>query len=237
MFYFRIVMGVGSDVLGYIKVLLITVWTYIAYTLIPLLWERFQLLLTAPLTIPDMLWIVTPLLLALLLMEFYFGRYSKEELGWNTAVGNSMILIFVALDLFRFLFGSLRESAIIYMLYRELKIIIALFVGLQGVVLLYENFFHRLPKRISFFISSALPINLTAYIAIVVIYTNIPIDLYTIAAAGMLFFLLQGLFGILHYAQKKRKEFIEEKEAQEEKNKPVSIHYNVKAKAPKGSTY
>lgn len=61
------------------------------------IWEIVQ----APATHSDMIWIIAPIVIAFLLMSFYFGRYKKEELGWNTAFGNSMVLIFATVDLLR----------------------------------------------------------------------------------------------------------------------------------------
>jgi len=180
-----------------------SMWDYISHTLVPLLFDRLALFINAPLIIPEMLWIVIPLTFTLLIIEFYFGRYPQEALGWNTAVGNSLVLVFVSLDLFRLLFGSLRQSVTIYLLYFELKVIIATFIMLQGVLMLYANFFHKISKRMSFFISSALPVNLLAYVGIVIIYTNIPIDFYSIAAAVLLFGLLYGVFGLLHLLEQK----------------------------------
>ncbi|MBD3354899.1 hypothetical protein GF361_02850, partial [Candidatus Woesearchaeota archaeon] len=58
--------------------------------------SRFMELVTAPYHHSELLWITIPLVAALILMDIYFGRYKKEELGWNTAVGNTLALAFVA---------------------------------------------------------------------------------------------------------------------------------------------
>ena len=55
------------------------------------------LLIKAPATNPQMIWITVPLVITTLLMTFYFGKHIKEQLGWNTALGNSVVLFFVGL--------------------------------------------------------------------------------------------------------------------------------------------
>ena len=51
--------------------------------------SRFIELLLAPANNIDMIWMVIPLLVSTFLMTIYFGKYRKEELGWNTAFGKN----------------------------------------------------------------------------------------------------------------------------------------------------
>jgi hypothetical protein len=148
-------------------------------------YNRFLELLTAPAYITQMIWIVLPLLLIIVLMTIYFAKYKDEELGWNTALGNSFILIFVSIDLFRTIFSDGRSIG---------AIIIASLLLLEGIVLLFVNFNHFLPKKIGYFLSSPLPINLTAYVAITVIYSKVAVDIFTIVAALVLFAILIVFF-------------------------------------------
>ena len=131
-------------------------------------WNRFIDLLDLPIHHPEAFWIVLPLILIIILMTVYFARYKDEELGWNTALGNSFILIFVSIDLFRTIFNDGRSTG---------AIILASILLLEGVVLLFVNFTHYLPKKISYFISSPLPINLTAYVFISIIYSKVSVDI------------------------------------------------------------
>ena len=61
-------------------------------------YERAIFILRQILT-QEVLWILAPLVITLILMEMYFGRYKEEELGWNTAFGNTLILIFISANL------------------------------------------------------------------------------------------------------------------------------------------
>ena len=177
---------------------------YFFQHILPSLWERFSELVSAPLRTPDMLWITLPLLITLVMMEVYFGRYRKEQLGWNTAVGNNLVLVFVSLDLLRQLYGSsgLAGTSEVFALYPG-KTIIAAGVGLSGLLILYYDFFHLLPKRFAFAISSSLAVNLTAYLAIVFIYTNLAIDLYTLFASLMLFLIAAAFFAVIRRIEPK----------------------------------
>ncbi len=153
---------------------------------------------TAPIRISGMLWIITPLVVALLLMEFYFSRYSKEELGWNTAVGNSLVLIFVAIDLLRHIYGDQNFLAMeISELLLVKKTIIALVVAAGSFLLLFTEFFHILPKKFAFFVSSSLPVNLIAFFAIILVYSEIPLDVYTLISAIVMFVVLLLVFRII----------------------------------------
>jgi len=161
---------------------------------------RLVELIRAPLDHSDLLWITLPLIITLILMELYFGRYRDEELGWNTAVGNSLILVFVSMDLFRFLWNSTPEPTIIKVIWLNFtKSLLIFFLGLGSLWLLIADFFHFIPKKVAFFLSSSLTIKLIAYITIVIVYTDIPIDLATFFASIMLFLLLLGIFRVIQF--------------------------------------
>ena len=167
-------------------------------------WDRFIDLILAPYLYQNMVWIIAPLIFTICIMEFYFTRYKHEELGWNTAVGNSVVLIFVSIDLFRQIYeGNLKQILALDVASIPMTTICAGIIGIWGLGLMVFNFWHILPKRFSFLISSALPVNTTAYIAILLVYTNmataegiipIPLDIHTILAALLLLIVLFFLF-------------------------------------------
>ena len=153
--------------------------------------ERFLELVTAPYTHPDLLWITIPLVIALVAMDIYFGRYWQEELGWNTAFGNSLALLFVTMDLMRELWTSIAVPSFASLVSENLKgVIVVLFLGLGSLWLLLAHFFHILPKKLAFLVSSRLPTTVFAYLAIVLIYTQIPLDKITLISAVVLFIVL-----------------------------------------------
>lgn len=137
-----------------------------------------------------MLWILTPLLLATLFMEFYFERYSQEELGWNTAFGNTLVLLFVSIDLIRHLHNNALISA-------NPKFAIVIAVVFVGTVVTLLDFFHALPKSLAFVVSSKLPINCLALAAVLFVYTTLPLDFATYAALILLVIVLFVLIKLL----------------------------------------
>lgn len=161
--------------------------------------ERTIALITAPAGTPEMLWIVFPLLVSVFFMTLYFGRYKKEELGWNTAFGNSLALLFVAVDLFRQIAKEPQHLDLITQGILSSKLLVPVIIGVFAIFLLLSNFFHILPKFFAFFISSGLPINLLAYVGIVVVYTGFAFDWMTVIAAFVLYLLLMILFGIVKF--------------------------------------
>lgn len=182
--------------------------------MLPILIERFLELVRAPFDYPDMLWIIIPLLLTLFLMELYFGRYKFEELGWNTAFGNSLVLIFVSMDLLRRLYT---QNMLAYL---NLRAVLAIAVIFEGVFLVLIGFFHLLPKKLAFGVSAKLPINFIAYISVILVYSTIPIDFITLFASIIFLIgfaaLIRGM-QILMPGVVEEEEVVEEKEEIEEK--------------------
>jgi len=180
--------------------------SYFKDELTPNVIARLLELLTAPIQNPDMIWMVTPLIVTVLLMTFYFGKYGKEDIGWNTAVGNSLVLLFVSVDLLRQIYNGLGNSVVgasimNYEMY-PIKTALSLVILFIALILLFLNFLHAIPKRISFFLSSPLPINLTAYIAMAIVYTNVVFDGTTVIAGLVLFFILLGIIQLLKLTER-----------------------------------
>ncbi len=176
--------------------------------------DMFLVLLTAPLDYPDMLWILTPLFLTMIFTELYFARYKFEELGWNSAYGNVLVLIFVAIDLFRFLYVN-NELAFV-----STRNTLVITLTILGVVMSVANFLHVWSKEVAFGISSKLPINFLAYVAVVIIYADITINLITlIASIGVLAVFILLILGMRIIIPKAIE--LDEDEYRERENAPV----------------
>lgn len=145
----------------------------------------------APAKNPEMLWIAIPLLGTLLLMEVYFSRHN-EKLGWNTAFGNGIILLFVAFDLLRKLYSSFPEQSLSFFPaepYLPKSLVIA-FVFLYALAVLSINFFRTLPDFASFTLSSYPVTIVLAYVAVAIIYSNIEIEFATLFSVIILYVLI-----------------------------------------------
>lgn len=161
--------------------------------------SRFLELLFAPAKNPDMIWMTIPLLISTLLMTLYFGKHRTEDLGWNTAFGNSMALMFVSLDCLRYI-SSLNQDMIAAFTSALFRTATSVFVLLYAFALLALNFFHKMPKGVSFFISASLPINLFAYVTLSVVYSEVNVDIPMILASMLLFIILYFGLSILRLA-------------------------------------
>ncbi len=157
--------------------------------------NRTQELITAPSQFPEMIWMVIPLIAVTFIMTFYFSTHKFEELGWNTAVSNSMIGIFIAIDLLRYLYNLTFPGTIQNWFIDPLKFLVIAGVIAESLFLVFTDWLHFLPKKVAFFISSPLPVNLTSYVVMTIVYTDVAIDRYTLFSGLLLFAVL---FLLLH---------------------------------------
>lgn len=162
--------------------------------------ERFADLILAPANFREVLWMGIPLLVTIVLIELYFGRYTGEELGWESAFGNSLVLIFVCLDMARFLYNEAGFGAFLY-INSKIALIIAVFI--EGIILSLVAFYRILPENIAFKFSSAFPMNFIAYISLLLVYTDIPFDIYTILSAFGILAILVGILSAVKYIEPK----------------------------------
>ena len=181
----------------------------------PIIKDRIIEIITSPVNNPEMLWLLAPLLLTLFLMELYFGRNKEEELGWNTAFGNVLVLIFVS----AYLANHIYQNALIT---DPIKVSIAATVIFMGLILMLIDFFHLLPKKIAFQISSKLPINYMAFVAIILVYTDIAIDRFTTIAFSLILIALSIFIGLVHILIPKVRDRIMPPAPKPTKNKKIS---------------
>lgn len=124
--------------------------------------------LYAPVIYSKMLWILIPSLWAILLMELYFDRYSREGIGHHKSLENTIFLLFISANL---LSVALQHPILFPKLYLSLVFIIfSVIIGLM-------DFFHKLPTQLIFKGSSKFVVGFIAYISIVLVYSNILYDL------------------------------------------------------------
>lgn len=155
-------------------------------------------LVRAPLIVPELWWIITPLIVTLLVMTFYFGKYHREELGWNTALTNSIVLIFVGIDLLRTVYHYSTPPSFWNLLLHPVTVVIIFFVMLEGYYLAKAAFAHAVPRKIMFLVASPLSINLQAYVLAVFVYGSTDPNVYMVLGALLLFAIL---FAILRTIQ------------------------------------
>lgn len=152
--------------------------------------EQLNLLLTAPVHEPELIWLLIPLLFTLVVMTFYFGMYRREELGWNTALGNSIVLMFITLDLFRQIYHYTPVPDMDNFLNYPIQTVLVIVIFTEAMILALFAFYHVLPRKVMYFIASPLPVNLQAYIIMSIVYTRFTPNWYMLSAAILAFIIL-----------------------------------------------
>ncbi|MEM2908744.1 MAG: hypothetical protein QW590_01810 [Candidatus Bilamarchaeaceae archaeon] len=160
------------------------------YVLIEAVSARFVQLVEAPLSDPQMLWSAVPLVIATLFMTLYFGKYKQEELGWNTAFGNTMVFLFMALNLIRQMYYADGVGSWDNVLSNNFYLSVSIALTVVALVLMLITYYHLLPRKVAFFLFSAPPINVSVYVLMTIIYTGVPADYITLLAALILFFII-----------------------------------------------
>ena len=163
---------------------------FILTIFLPQLYHKFLDVLFAPFYYPDMIWIIIPLVISVLLMELYFGRYPREEMGYHMALENTVFLLFVSVDLIRKL--MLEHQGI-----SSVKIFFVGVILLYSIGLAILDFFHKLSRNIAFKISSKTLVGFTAYTSIIIVYSEILIDITPISIITSIFSILI-LFVVFH---------------------------------------
>lgn len=165
---------------------------YFSQSVFPRLGE----LVNTPFTDPQVLWTILPLLATAFFLELYFGRYKTEELGWNSAFANCISLLWVTTALVRFIYeqyGITLVSVWSFQSYTPALVLVAV-VALWSLILAVSNFFHILPRWLAFFVSSTIPVNVSATVITVIVIGQFPVERVTLAAAGILWLGLVILF-------------------------------------------
>lgn len=152
------------------------------------IWIRFLQLVWVPMSNDQIVWLIAPLLFSLVMIQMYFGKYKTEQLGWNTAYANSASLMWVVVLLSKYLYEN-QHLLEIYPMYGYLTGGLAL----MTVVLGYVNYQHSLPRQLAFFLSSAIPTTVVAYLVIVIVMGGIPVDWNTLIASIVFYLILSTM--------------------------------------------
>jgi len=89
-------------------------------------------------------WVLIPILILWLVMEFYFGEYKQEKMGWNTALANGISFTWINIAAFRFLFSEVDPLDFQFRL-----IVLSLFF-LYGTFIIFFSFSHLLSQKFAY---------------------------------------------------------------------------------------
>ncbi|WEL23547.1 hypothetical protein [Candidatus Nanohalovita haloferacivicina] len=135
-----------------------------------------------PIRQPELLPTLLPIIIGGIVIELYFGRFTHEELGWNTAVGNAIIWITTGANLLINSNLSAGEEKAAYSL-----------IGI-GAIVGYMDFYHKWPDTIAFIVSSSGIVYTLAYITVIFVKTDLGVTPDTLRGAAVFFLAVQILF-------------------------------------------
>jgi uncharacterized membrane protein YecN with MAPEG domain len=151
-----------------------------------------ETMVMAPVEHPELLPTLLPIIFGGIVIELYFGKFSRESLGWNTSVGNAIIWVTTAVTLMMTTELSQGEMYATYGL---------LFAG---IFVAYMDFFHKWPETIAFVVSSSGIVYTWAYIMVILIKTDIVVTETTLKASGIFFFAVMGCFKVIQFFETSR---------------------------------
>ncbi|MBI2134557.1 hypothetical protein HYU09_01070 [Candidatus Woesearchaeota archaeon] len=140
---------------------------------------------------PSIWWLLAPILLFWLIIEVYFGRYKKEKLGWNTALGNGLSMFWIVVISLKSLFDEALG------LFSIDKLIFVVFIAIYSIFIIFVSFTHKLKENIFFLVSSPTVIYYLSAIAILWINDLLAITLWVIIDLVILYIIISVLEAIL----------------------------------------
>ena len=172
--------------------------------------------------------ILIPLLITLFLIQLYFGRNKDEQIGWNTAYANCIVLLFVVAHLGTYVYSNYGLDALYNLggtaYYKTLFVLI---LGLVALSLMFIDFFHSIDERFSFLMSSSIFINVISFIGVVLVYSDIVFDLVTLFASLFIFVLVIIFFKLLRSVvppSQSAEKYLEKKEEEKEEKRKIVRH-------------
>jgi hypothetical protein len=145
-----------------------------------------------PLEQPELLPTVLPLVFGAVVIELYFGKYTQEELGWNTSVGNAVIWATTGITLLMTTSMTQQERYAAYGL-----IAVGAFVG-------YMDFNHKWSDSVAFIVSSSGIVYTLAYIAVIMIKTSMPVNATTMKGAAIFLVGVNVVFKVIQSMETSR---------------------------------
>lgn len=143
-------------------------------------------------TEPSLLWQIAPLLLLWILLEIYFGRYNKEKLGWNTALGNGISMIWIVLSALQFTFSNQESLRVTWPLFFSLFLL-----GGYALFIITVSFKHSLKSKWAYLIASPSPVYYFSIISLLIAHQVITLSLISIIAIFVIFIFLTIIFFIM----------------------------------------
>lgn len=150
----------------------------------------FGEIFSAPFRSMEALWVLIPLFLMWFVLEFYFARFKKEKLGWNTALANGVTLGWLTLEGMRSLFKASPENFAFRFIANLLILFYALFI-------IYSSFTHKISSKWDFVLASPTPVYFFGVFSVMWGFGTLDITRYVLLDLVILFIVVLILIGIL----------------------------------------
>jgi hypothetical protein len=142
--------------------------------------KGFAQIFSAPFKSLDVFWIILPLLIVWIVLEIYFAKYKKEELGWNTALANGITLGWITLEGLRHLFSTFPDD---FWLRLTANIIILLY----AVLIIYFSFTHKISSKWDFLLGSPTVVYFIGIFSVLWGYGLLSVTRYVLIDIAVLF--------------------------------------------------
>lgn len=159
--------------------------------------------------ISDVFWIVLPLAIATIAVIFYFQKYKSERPSWNDYFANSLVILFVSMNLIKHIYeiGNFGMINFLEYPYKSIAVIILLYFGIDVAKL---NFEHLFPEKLSRYISSPLTINTLVYVVILYVYTNMENSFLLFLSLIIIWVVIIAALNLIKWPIRKSFEYLEE---------------------------
>jgi uncharacterized membrane protein required for colicin V production len=154
------------------------------------IFRGFGQIFSAPFRSLEVLWLLIPLLLMWIVLEFYFAKFKREELGWNTALANGITLGWITLEGLRNLF-SIDVPDFWFRFLANLVIL------LYAALIIYFSFTHKISQKIEFLLASPTLVYFIGIFSVLWGYGLLSITLYVLLDMVILFVVLLILIKLL----------------------------------------
>lgn len=165
--------------------------------------DGFLHILTAPFRNIDALWLIIPLFIMWFILEVYFAKYKKEELGWNTALANGITLGWLTLEGMRYIFSTHPENFWIRFAGNSA-------ILLYAVLIIYFSFTHIISPKMNFLLAAPTPVYFLGVFSVSWGYGTLEMSWAVLVDLVILFIVISIFFAIFRHFVKPAKKAGEE---------------------------
>jgi len=152
------------------------------------LWVALREVLASPFRGYHLWWQLAPIFLLWLILEIYFDRHKSEELGWNTALGNSITLFWISISGMQQLFNHRPDESFLWSN--------AIMVGLimcYALFVAYVSFGHKLGAHITYVLAYPTIIYYLSTFAVFWGYKALEVNRYILLVFVLSFLVVWGV--------------------------------------------